>query len=182
MEAQILKSMLMYFILPVWLIAGFADYLCHRATNIATTSGWKESVLHIAQLIEMGIPILALMFFEVNAGIIVLMIVCLILHEGTGWWDVAYAHERREIMPLEQHIHGFLERLPLMGFLIVIVLHWPQFLALLGLADEPARFALTPKSEPLPVVYVLTVLGCVALFEFLPYGEELLRGLKARRT
>ncbi|MGX7871527.1 hypothetical protein ACVDG5_000110 [Mesorhizobium sp. ORM6] len=25
---------LMYFVLPVWLIAGFADWLCHRATHI----------------------------------------------------------------------------------------------------------------------------------------------------
>ncbi|MCP1436612.1 hypothetical protein J3D56_000048 [Erwinia persicina] len=32
---------LLYFVLPVWLIAGFADYLCHRATNIETTAGLK---------------------------------------------------------------------------------------------------------------------------------------------
>ena len=39
MEAEILKAMLMYFILPVWLIAGVADWLCHRASSIETTSG-----------------------------------------------------------------------------------------------------------------------------------------------
>src|ERR1700754_1847891 len=36
----ILSGMLMYFLLPLWLAAGFADYLCHRATAIERTSGW----------------------------------------------------------------------------------------------------------------------------------------------
>ena len=35
---------LMYFILPLWLAAGFADWLCHRATHIETTTGAKESL------------------------------------------------------------------------------------------------------------------------------------------
>jgi hypothetical protein len=30
---EVLRGMLMYFVLPLWLIAGFADYLCHRATH-----------------------------------------------------------------------------------------------------------------------------------------------------
>ena len=36
---------LMYFVLPVWLAAGFADYLCHRASNIATTSGDADGAM-----------------------------------------------------------------------------------------------------------------------------------------
>lgn len=181
MEAQILKAMLMYFILPIWLIAGVCDYFCHRASNIAATSGWKESALHLAQLVEMGIPILALMFFDVNAGTFAVMLVCLILHEVTAIWDVAYAHDTREISPIEQHVHGFLEQLPLMGLLVVAVLHWGQFLALFGLNDEIPRFELAAKAEPLPFGYVVTVIACVALFEFLPYIEELIRGLRLRR-
>src|SRR5688500_19262161 len=89
MEAQILKAMLMYFILPIWLIGGVADYLCHRSSSIEITSGWPESLLHLIQLTEMGIPILALMFFEVNALIIAMMIVFLVLHEATAWWNDA---------------------------------------------------------------------------------------------
>lgn len=30
---------------PVWLAAGFADYLCHRAADTEHTSGWRESLL-----------------------------------------------------------------------------------------------------------------------------------------
>ncbi|WP_245310130.1 hypothetical protein [Bradyrhizobium jicamae] len=56
---EVLRAMLMYFVLPLWLAAGFSDYLCHRATHIEKTSGWKESVLHLAQFAEMAVPVLA---------------------------------------------------------------------------------------------------------------------------
>jgi hypothetical protein len=39
-------TILMYFVLPVWFIAGFADWICHRATSIETASGVKESAIH----------------------------------------------------------------------------------------------------------------------------------------
>jgi hypothetical protein len=31
MDSGAAQTVLMYFVLPVWLAAGFADYLCHRA-------------------------------------------------------------------------------------------------------------------------------------------------------
>src|SRR3954447_26306353 len=31
--AEVTRSILMYFILPLWVAAGFADYLCHRAAD-----------------------------------------------------------------------------------------------------------------------------------------------------
>ena len=39
-------TILMYFVLPVWFIAGFADWICHRATSIETASGVKELAIH----------------------------------------------------------------------------------------------------------------------------------------
>jgi len=181
MEAEVTRNVLMYFILPLWLAAGFADYLCHRATDIEHTGGAKESLLHLLQFSEMGVPILAAMFLEINALVILVMIVAFILHEATAMWDVSYAVKVREVTPLEQHVHSFLEMLPLMGLLMVIVLHWPQFLSLFGLGSERASFAITLKPEPLPWTYVVTILACVLLFEVLPYLEELWRGLRANR-
>jgi hypothetical protein len=35
------RNVLMYFVLPLWLTAGFADYLCHHAAYIEHTSGVK---------------------------------------------------------------------------------------------------------------------------------------------
>jgi hypothetical protein len=56
MDSGAAQAVLMYFVLPLWLAAGFADYLCHRAAAIEATSGWKESLLHLIQLGEMGVP------------------------------------------------------------------------------------------------------------------------------
>src|SRR3954454_2970096 len=95
--AEVTRSILMYFVLPLWLAAGFADYLCHRAAHIERTSGWKESALHLLQFAEMALPILAALFLEITSGVIVLMIGCLILHQATAMWDVSYAAAKREV-------------------------------------------------------------------------------------
>jgi hypothetical protein len=182
MNASAAQAILMYFVLPVWLAAGFADYLCHRASAIESTSGWKESLLHLLQLGEMAVPTLAAIFLEINALIILVMVVCLIAHEATAIWDVHYAYSRREVRPTEQHVHSFLEMLPLMGLLIVITVHWPQFLALFGLGPDAADFGLRLKDPPLPWLYVGVILSIVLLFEVLPYLEELVRGLRHRKA
>jgi hypothetical protein len=96
-EADVIRSMLMFFILPLWLCAGFADWLCHRASHIATTSGPKESLIHLAMLAEMGVAVTLAMTFEVNALIILVMIICWALHEATAVWDVFFAVEHRVI-------------------------------------------------------------------------------------
>src|SRR5712671_6645217 len=180
MEAGAAQMILMYFVLPLWLAAGFADYLCHRAASIETTSGWKESLLHLLQFGEMAIPTLAAIFLEINAMVIATMIVCLVAHEATAIWDVSYAYGRRKITPTEQHIHSFLEMLPLMGLLIVVTIHWQQFLSLLGLGREAPEFTLRLKQPPLPWLYVSVILLVVVIFEILPYLEEFIRGIRHR--
>jgi hypothetical protein len=174
-------SILLYFILPLWLAAGFADYLCHRASNIETTSGYKESLLHLLMFFEVGVPLLAAIFFEINALVIAIMITGFIAHQLTSLWDTSFADNKRRVTPVEQQVHSFLELLPLAGMLIVIILHWPQFLSLWGLGNETARYRLVMKPDPLPWTYVTAFLAGVLLFELLPYLEELLRGLRSRK-
>jgi hypothetical protein len=60
-----------------------------------------------------------------------------------------------------------------------VILHWPQFLALFGMGDESPRFTLEWKPEPLPVLYIFVVLAASLILEFIPYLEELGRGLWA---
>lgn len=170
---------LMYFILPVWLLAGFADWLCHRATHIETTSGAKESLLHLLMFAELGLPLLAAIFLEINAGIIAIMIAAFFLHEATSLWDVSYAITKRHVPPIEQHVHSFLDVIPLMAILFVITLHWGQFQALFGFGPEIARFDLAWKDEPLPTGYILSIMALIVLFELIPYIEEFFRGLRA---
>ncbi|MEY8769062.1 diguanylate cyclase [Erwinia sp. ACCC 02193] len=172
---------LLYFVLPVWLIAGFADYLCHRATNIETTAGLKETFIHLLMFLEMGAPLLAALFLDINALVIGFMIVMFFCHEATALWDVSYAVTTRRVSPVEQHIHSFLEMVPLMALLLVISRHWSQFLALFGLGAEPARFDLHQRADPLPDAYISCVLAGILFFELIPYLEEYWRGKKAQK-
>ncbi len=177
-----LVLILMYFVVPLWLLAGLADWVCHRASHIETTSGPQESVLHLLQFAEVGVALLAALFLQINAGVLAFMIVMFFIHEATALWDVRYAVTERIVTPIEQHIHSFLEMLPLIAIICVSALHWDQFRALFGLGPDQARFMLAWKADPLPSAYLLAVLVAAVLFAIVPFAEELYRGVRARRV
>jgi len=179
MSADPTALILMYFVLPVWLAAGFADWLCHLASDIQRTSGVKESLIHSLMCIQAAIPLLAAMFLEINATIIGVMIAAYIMHEATAMWDITYATTARRVSPIEQLVHSFLEVIPLMAIGSVISLHWSQFLAVFGYGAEPPSFVLAWKSQPLPFWYIAVILTIIVAFEFIPYAEELFRCLRA---
>jgi len=174
-----IQTMLLYFILPLWLLAGIADWLCHRAARIEISAGPRESLIHLLMFGEMAVPFLAGLLLDIDAMVILVMILAFLVHEVTALWDVNFATRYREVSPIEQHVHSFLELVPLMALLMVCLLHWGQFLALFGAGDESARFSLTWKEPPLPTSYLVVVLAAALLTEILPYLEELLRGLRA---
>lgn len=179
--AQATQYVVMYFVVPVWLAAGIADYICHRASNIARTSGPMESLIHLLMLAEIGVPVLLGLTMEINALVIGVMILAFFAHEATALWDVSFAVEWREVTPIEQHVHSFLELIPLMALSLVIVLNWDQFLALFGYGSAVADFSIQFKKPPLPIGYVLGVLAAIAILEILPFAEELWRCLRANR-
>jgi len=175
----LLRQYLLLVIVPLWMAAGFIDYVQHKRTRIEETAGTKESVLHAAQLAEGGIPVLLALLLDINALIIAIMVVGLLFHEVTALWDVSYASRRRYVSPFEQHVHSFMEVLPFMALSFVTVLYWNQFTSLFGLGPEAARFELRPKSEPLSSLYLGLLLLSIVAFVVLPYGEELWRCVKA---
>jgi hypothetical protein len=179
MESTILQNALLYFVLPLWVIAGFADYLCHRSAEIEHTSGTKESVIHLLAFAVVGAPVLAGLFLEINAAVILFMICGFLLHEVITYWDVVYANATRSVSPVEQHVHNYLALVPLIALLLAVLLHWPQFAALIGIGDEGARFSLVLKQEPLPILYIITLLTVIAAFDLIPFLEELWRGIRA---
>ncbi len=179
--ALLIRHYLLYLILPLWIAAGLGDYLMHRRTRIEHTSGTKESVLHLMQLGEIGVPVLFALLFEVNALLLLVMLVALAAHEATALWDLAYATGLREIRPLEQHLHSFMEVLPLMAVSFVSILHWDEFRSLFGVGPVSARWSLTLKPAPLPAGYLVSLLAAVGLLIVLPYGEELWRCVRAGR-
>ena len=175
----LLGQYLLFFILPLWMLAGLTDYVLHKRTRIEDTAGTKESVLHVIQLGEAGLPVLLALVLEINALILLFMLICLVLHEITALLDVSYAARRRYVSPLEQHVHSFMEVLPLMALSFVTVMYWDQFAALFGFGPDTPLFELRPKSNPISSVYLALVLVCVACFIVLPYTEELWRCLRA---
>ncbi len=177
-----LSAILWYFILPLWLLAGFADWICHRASHIAQTAGPMESVLHLLMFGEIGIALLACLFLEINALVFALMIGLFFLHEATALWDVSYAVKRRHVSALEQHVHSFLEILPLAAGLMVAARHWQAFLSVFGLGDVPADWTPRPRWPTAPIEYVATLLGASVCLALLPYAQELHRALRARHT
>ena len=173
----LLQHFLMYIVVPVWLLAGLVDYFCHRASHIERTSGVAKSLLHLLQFALVGIPLLAALFLEINAAILLIMLVGLVLHQAAAVWDVRYANATRRVTPAEQHIHGVLEMAPAIATAVVAILNWPDFLSLFGM-DE-AQFTLALKHAPLPGWYLGAVMAGVLVCGVLPYGEELLRTLQS---
>jgi hypothetical protein len=173
---------LMYFVLPLWIAVGFADWLCHRVSQIERTAGPQETVFHLLGLAEFGVAVLCVLLFEINALVIAVMLGAFAIHAVTVWLDVRYATKTREIMPIEQTVHNYLEGIPLLGLGIIVLLHWNQFLALFGFGPEAADFALRWKAPPLPAVYLVSVIMAVLVFNVVPFVEELVRGLRARRA
>ncbi len=173
------RRYLLYVTMPLWVAAGTLDYLWHRRTKIETTSGTTESAIHLLMMAEAGLPMLLGLFVEINAGVILLMIVAFFTHAATAIWDVAYAVERRKVEPTEQHVHSFLEVLPFCAVSFIICLHPEQFAALLGGSSSKPDFGFRLKRPPLPGNYVIGSLGAVALNGAV-YADELLRCLRAQ--
>src|SRR4051794_18012275 len=146
---QAIHELICWFILPLWFGAGFADYLFHRRTHIERTSGVRESLIHHLMLAEVGLPLIMAAFFRIDAGLIVIFIVCLIAHEITGNIDIRYAEDHGpDVSPTEDQVHSVLKILPLPAALLVILPHFGQVLALVGAGREHADFSIGLKAPP----------------------------------
>jgi hypothetical protein len=171
----LVQGFIVFGVMPLWMLSGLADWLCHRHTSIETTTGLKESALHVLMLLEMGAATLAAALFEINALVAAIMLVAFVLHELTVYVDLRYSSARRDIPPVEQLVHSFLEFVPVTAGVLVLLLHWPQVLSLFGLGDQPADFGLRFKGAPLSAPGIWVFAAAMALLVFIPYSEELIR-------
>lgn len=177
---MVTERYLLYFVVPLWVVAGTLDYIWHKRTKIETTSGTLESVIHALMMAEAGLPLLLGLLLEINAGVMLLMVAAFFTHAATAFWDVSFAVERRKVLPNEQHIHSLLEVLPFCAVSFVICLHWKQFASLFGAADEKPQFLLRKKNPPLPGSYLAGFLGAVSI-NGTAYAEEIIRCLRAQQ-
>lgn len=161
-------------VFPVWLLSGVADYAWHARTDIAHTSGRHESALHLLQLAEIGVPMLAFLFFEVDALLLALMCAGVLAHTLTASRDIRYASHRREITPGEQIVHCFLFVMPWVALALVIILHWPVLAAVFD-PTTASDWRLHVRRPMFPVSMLVAVLLASALLGVLPALWEFLR-------
>jgi hypothetical protein len=176
---DLLLKLILYGLLPLWGISGFIDWLCHRATRIETTSGIKESLMHSLMGIQLGIPIVLCLTFEVNVLILLLCMVAWLSHEFVAHWDVAYATPRRHISIWEVHVHNYMATIPSYLLILILIINWPTTQKLLAL-DFSGQFAFTRLQHPIGSSnYLRNYLMFMTLLCVLPYIEENLRSLRA---
>jgi hypothetical protein len=177
-----MRRLTSYFIMPVWLGAGFLDYFWHRRTSIETTSGLEEGLIHSLMMIEAGPAVLSGLFLEVNAGVLAGMIGLSVLHELTVLFDLGFTAPRRVIPAGEQVTHTFLEAPPFLVTAAAISTHWDQFLALLGRGRQRPEFKLRLRRPPIPLSDVLLIFASLAVFGALPHADELRRCIEAKKA
>ncbi|MDQ3060514.1 MAG: hypothetical protein M3R45_13515 [Pseudomonadota bacterium] len=176
--AEVLRHTLMYVALPLWSLAGLADWWCHRRTGIERTTGIRESLFHWLMFAQMALASLGALLLEINALVLVLLAVFFCLHEATTWVELRFVHPVRDITPTEQMVHSFMELIPLGAIAMLGALHAGQLSALWSAA--PADWGWRLKTEPLPVRYLTGAVLGVFLLNVLPLLEELARCWRVR--
>jgi hypothetical protein len=151
---ELLWAFLGYGLFPLWLVAGVLDYWQHQRTAIAETSGPRESRLHLAQTLQVGLPVLVVLFLELNLFALSILVASAVAHTLTAYWDVHYASRRRVIPPLEQVVHAFLFTLPLFATALLVIMHFPTVQA--GASDWSLRLRDPPWDTGVLTVVLLT--------------------------
>jgi hypothetical protein len=174
-----IQRYLLYGLLPAWFVPGILDWALHRRTRIEDTAGTRESVIHALMMGEVGVPAAAALVLEVNPPLLALMAGAAVVHEATAAWDVRTAEDSpREVSQFEQHVHSFLETLPFTALSVIACLHWDELRELFR-GDDPGRWKLRRKDPPLPAGYLAGIGAAITALVAVPYGEELLRCLRA---
>lgn len=171
------RRALLGFVVPLWIGAGFADWLCHRHSDIEHTAGKREALIHLAMMGQAGVPSLLGLLCEVDAAVLAIAYTALAAHQATAIWDVAYAESQREVTTIEQHIHGLLEQVPVMAVAFLTVLHWDQARTLRR-GGRP-KLRLRKKQNSLPRRQIALLLSAIATLGAAPYAEELQRCRRA---
>ncbi|MEV6319488.1 diguanylate cyclase [Streptomyces sp. NPDC051776] len=176
------RRFLLYGVMPLWFVPAVADWVMHRKTRIEDTSGTRESAVHALMMTEAGIPVTMGLLARVNPLVLTVMGGAAAAHGATALWDVSLATEEREVKPVEQHIHSFLEVLPLAALAFTCCLHWDEARAALTGRRNPGDWKLLPKEHPLSARYLTGIGLAIGAFVALPYAEEMTRCVRAVRA
>ncbi len=175
---QLLINLILYGLLPLWGISGFIDWICHRATRIEHTSGLRESAIHSLMGVQLGVPIILSLVFEVNVMILLICFVAWLSHEFVAHWDVAYSAPRRNITIWEVHVHNYMATVPLYLLMLIAIINWDITLKLISL-DWAGGFTWQRVAAPHgSSTYLPGYLTFMAILCVFPYLEENIRCLR----
>ena len=182
---DLILSLILYGLLPLWVIAGFIDYLCHRATRIHETSGIRESLMHLAMGAQVAIPMWLALTCKINCLILLLCFIVLITHEVVAHYDVVYATSRRHVSVWETHVHSFLETIPFFLTALVVCRNWEVFIQLVTL-DWVGSMSLELREAPIGTelgdrTFIGRYFFLVILAGLFPFVEELFRCWRYQR-
>ncbi|HWM29565.1 MAG TPA: hypothetical protein VNQ14_13980 [Woeseiaceae bacterium] len=168
----LIAVLLIGFFYPLWLVTGLIDYLCHRRSDIAKTSGSTESWLHVAQFASLGLALSLAALLAITPLAFTLLAGLVVVHTILSFMDVSYTDGRRYISPLEQHAHGFMDVLPIVGVCLIGVLNWNEL--------QAAPWTLGWKQPPIPKLQCVALIGSYFILAGVPIFEELLRTLTSK--
>ncbi|MEH6379421.1 diguanylate cyclase [Streptomyces sp. KLMMK] len=175
------RRFLLYGVLPMWVVPAVADWWMHKRTRIEHTSGVKESAVHALMMTEAGVPVAMGLLARINPLVLSVMGGAALAHGATALYDVSLATKKREVHPVEQHIHSFLEVLPLSAMAFTACLHADEVRAALRGGRGRRDWVLLPKDRPLSAKYLVGLGAAIGAGVILPYAEEMSRCLRARR-
>jgi hypothetical protein len=178
-EPFIVRNYLLFFLLPAWVVVGALDWWAHRRAGIERY-GLYEPALHLVLLLLAGLPILLGLFLEINATVLLAMLLCFLAHETVGYLDIRLASATRGIAPFEQRLHDYLAAVPFAALSLVLVLHWPDLVSLATAPAEALRHLPALRTTPLPVGTTGVVLALVFVGNLVPYLEEFVRAVRYR--
>jgi hypothetical protein len=167
-------------LLPLWLVAGWADWLCHRVQRIEHSSGMPETLMHGAMLLSMAVAVSAALLLEIDAAVLLLVAACCVVHEAVVWCDLVYADRCRRIPPAEQWVHAIQIAAPWVGLVGLGWSHADQVRALWD-GSGTADWSWRAKAEPLPLRWLTATAVAALLLVLLPFADEWRRARRAQR-
>jgi len=135
--------------------------------------------MHSVMGIQVGIPIVLCLLFEINVLVLLICLFAWVLHELVAHWDVHYTSDIRHISIWEMHAHSYLATLPLFMVLGIIILKWDVFMQLVTFDWHGQMSFVRASVAPGGTFYIKFYVGMVLLLGVVPYVEENLRCLIA---
>lgn len=164
-------------VFPAWLLAGVLDYAIHRRQRIETTAGPYESALHLLQAMQVGVPVLVVLFLDITATTWGVILAAVALHALTSWRDTCYASSVRPVGPAEQKAHAVLDTVPWGVVVLLALMHRDALAGLVG--PGAADWGVRLRPRPFPPAVVVAVLVASLAGGLAPALWELARGRRA---